>query len=323
MHIVSFTMKGYIQRMRAVFSQLSDSHSELRDCGPETFRSRCSKSTEDLTSDGEYRAVLVQLTTGAESESRGGREVERRESTRFQSAKNLLKSLRPGHHGWADVTTSPYPDESQNIRPTSEDSLANHYPTLDRRDPHYHSEGKGMKKRKPWTSEKELRTLPSRAEPTSCNIKSSAPKDSISMTDRSQSFQERKRRSSFSSDENVYENMEEQNRNAQGLDQLVRMDRERERRSFRKLTKDSGYETNYAESDYANLESLELSSLNSKDMELGIPTEDYSSVYRSAPQLQERHGESEPGTSNSVLYPQMAALPSWYVPFLFTHSVYI
>jgi hypothetical protein len=200
--------------------------------------------------------------------------LERRESSRLQAAKHLLlRSLRPGHSGWAQVSA---PQQS----PESNNSSAADSSGLDRKNPHYHSEGKGLRsKRKAWVSERELSTAPS----TITGNKKGA--------DRSQSFNSKKggqRRLSLddceqvetcpnggtNNSESIYENItpkkmnskkgsnsapasaNNRRSNAEAINELVKMDRERGRRSFRKLTKDSGYETNYAESDYANLESL-------------------------------------------------------------------
>ncbi|CAG0898008.1 unnamed protein product [Cyprideis torosa] len=111
---------------------------------------------------------------GNTASSSAPRSVERRESNRFHTAKKLIRSLRPGSHGWADVTSS---SNGEGGFAAGEDSLGNRlknkgkqtpsdkvdsdessFRSLDRGDPRYLSEGKGARRRRSrWQSEKELR----------------------------------------------------------------------------------------------------------------------------------------------------------------------
>ncbi|XP_064118238.1 uncharacterized protein LOC135223602 isoform X2 [Macrobrachium nipponense] len=271
-----------------------------------TFLARCVK-IEDLSSrDSEDLRV------------EGGRHPpERRESGRFPSAARLLRSLgrnRDDEGGGARA------------RDTSE-------PSLSRGNPHYHSEGKGLKKKNNWTSERELNSvsptqkershsfcektdakrrfsyhenkvlreeaktrldrqeeegplqadgtpLPSEASPVhsalSSTISSSASQVPSSPTtpcvpSSAQPLSNEK------GEENIYENLpahmntsdtvtlsacdgQKQPDSVERLQNEVQTARpleraDKDRRSVRKLTKDSGYETSpYSEGDYANID---------------------------------------------------------------------
>lgn len=237
--------------------------------------------------------------------------LERRESSRLQAAKQLiLRSLRPGHTGWAEVSSSSSSSANNSSSPgaSAEPSKANATTTgsqpsllLDRNNQLYHSEGKGLKaKRKAWASSTALSNSATKPSSEGANKKS---KEDAKKGARNPSV--RRRLSLGDGDdmsavstapagldeEVVYENLPSLRRavstavSSNPCDQTIYSDSNyvdlnqasaalpsmltlsrgsikdgaagtgRERRSFRKLTKDSGYETsNY--SDYANLDSL-------------------------------------------------------------------
>ena len=182
------------------------------------------------------------------SSSKRDRKPERRESGRFTSAAKLLRSLSRA--------------------PREESSTS----SLQRSNPHYHSEGKGLKKKNAWTSERELSTT------------------SASNKERSHSFcdkSEGKRRHSSQDGGNILETSLDTNdavtsatcsdqcsiknsretceprpsNNDSSINcvQNIVLERDKDRRSIRKLTKDSGYETSpYSESDYAHIEQLTI-----------------------------------------------------------------
>ncbi|XP_064118240.1 PHD finger protein rhinoceros-like isoform X4 [Macrobrachium nipponense] len=265
----------------------------------DSSKTRSSRDSEDLRVEG------------------GRHPPERRESGRFPSAARLLRSLgrnRDDEGGGARA------------RDTSE-------PSLSRGNPHYHSEGKGLKKKNNWTSERELNSvsptqkershsfcektdakrrfsyhenkvlreeaktrldrqeeegplqadgtpLPSEASPVhsalSSTISSSASQVPSSPTtpcvpSSAQPLSNEK------GEENIYENLpahmntsdtvtlsacdgQKQPDSVERLQNEVQTARpleraDKDRRSVRKLTKDSGYETSpYSEGDYANID---------------------------------------------------------------------
>lgn len=239
---------------------------------------------------------------------------ERRESGRFPSAARLLRSLgrsRDDDGGGGDGA------RAKSSRDTSQTRLS-------RSNPNYHSEGKGLKKKNNWTSERELNNSvsPSTHKERShsfCEKTNSKRRYSSSSHDNKALREETKARlqqrqeqlsphpetptlspsstatdlpppspltptssptsstSPESTSENIYENLPAHTEKTEALanggenvavggsgdDSSVTepgasrlLERgERERRSVRKLTKDSGYETSpYSEGDYANIE---------------------------------------------------------------------
>ncbi|XP_066966120.1 protein Shroom-like isoform X4 [Macrobrachium rosenbergii] len=265
----------------------------------DSSKTRSSRDSEDLRVEG------------------GRHPPERRESGRFPSAARLLRSLgrnRDDEGGGARA------------RDTSE-------PSLSRGNPHYHSEGKGLKKKNNWTSERELNSvsptqkershsfcektdskrrfsyhenkvlreeaktrldrqeeegplqadgtpLPSEASPVhsalSPTISSSASQVPSSPTTPGVPSSAHPL-SNEKGDENIYENLpahmntsdtvtlsacdgQKQPDSVERLQNEVQTARpleraDKDRRSVRKLTKDSGYETSpYSEGDYANID---------------------------------------------------------------------
>lgn len=183
------------------------------------------------------------------------RRPERRESGRFTSAAKLLRSLS---------------------RAPKEDSST----ALSRSNPHYHSEGKGLKKKNAWTSERELSSSSSNKE------RSHSFCDKTEGQSRSPSAQDVGDDSSSSSKAEAVDSsfVCTSPRNSDvckpsGLrvicepDQLHQqqdklMERDKDRRSIRKLTKDSGYETSpYSESDYAHIEQLVTGNTSDADVD--------------------------------------------------------
>lgn len=228
---------------------------------------------------------------------------ERRESGRFPSAARLLRSLarsRDDDGGGARA------------RDASE-------PRLSRANPHYHSEGKGLKKKNNWTSERELNNSvsPTHKERSHSFCEKTNTKRRYSYHDNKMLREEARARLDRQDDsspqlessspgsasdrsptssasiptptttaspqspspedtcENIYENLpahiskdelivnggdagvsHEASEGGTTEAQTRPLERgERERRSVRKLTKDSGYETSpYSESDYANID---------------------------------------------------------------------
>ncbi|CAL4071640.1 unnamed protein product, partial [Meganyctiphanes norvegica] len=250
-----------------------------------TFLARCVK-VEDLSS----RETSEDLRDGSggqgDSSNSGRHPPERRESGRFTSAARILRSL---------------------ARSSSRNEIsAGDSSGLSRTNPNYHSEGKGLRKKSSWRSERELTPSPQKERSQSFNDKPSDAKRRYSYHDnkalrdegRSQVDKQGQRgRHSISggpggpepptdhpppavtpptvpaslsnSTENVYEDLPESDSTStlEGDDigpdlPLVKEDEQRplersvrERRSARKLTKDSGYDTSpYSESDYANID---------------------------------------------------------------------
>lgn len=238
--------------------------------------------------------------TGDDSREVGRHPPERRESGRFPSAARLLRSLgrnRDDDGGGARA------------RDTSE-------PRLSRSNPHYHSEGKGLKKKNNWASERELNhslspvqkershsfcekadtkrrysyhenkvlrdearaRLDRHEEAASASINAS-PKSQLEGPDLTKDARPgtpptptpasvQSSTPDDTSHENIYENLPAHTMKEDSMGgkeaseggvteaQTRPIERaERERRSVRKLTKDSGYETSpYSETDYANID---------------------------------------------------------------------
>ncbi|XP_047741420.1 uncharacterized protein LOC108666958 isoform X2 [Hyalella azteca] len=215
------------------------SQNSSKDATGDDDASSVSSSTSTLTSRSSDRCK--QKNGSKKREKR----PERRDSGRFTSAAKLLRNL----------SRAPRNDSSTT--------------SLNRSNPNYHSEGKGLKKKNAWASERELSST------------------SASNKERSHSFCDKadsKRRYSTQEDPNTNStaapdlrsttlpcNAPHQTRgDSTALPDYIStgpMDRNsdrlgerdgKERRSIRKLTKDSGYETSpYSElSDYAHLDQL-------------------------------------------------------------------
>ncbi|XP_071548417.1 uncharacterized protein [Panulirus ornatus] len=228
---------------------------------------------------------------------------ERRESGRFPSAARLLRSLARSRD-----------DDGGGARPRDASE-----PRLSRANPHYHSEGKGLKKKNNWTSERELNNSvsPTHKERSHSFCEKTNTKRRYSYHDNKMLREEARARLDRQDDspsqvessnprspsnhsptpsiptptpttpaspqspspenksENIYENLpahmskdeivvnggdasvsHEAPEGSKTEAQTRPLERgERERRSVRKLTKDSGYETSpYSESDYANID---------------------------------------------------------------------
>lgn len=207
---------------------------------------------------------------------RDGKKAERRESGRFPSASKILRSLSRTPRGGEDSSS------------TSS--------TLQRSNPHYHSEGKGLRKKNAWASERELPTGANSSkershsfcdkveggnhrrfcssdvapEKTVCTNSLLTAKQSMIATTLEPieltSSPSTKRRFLTDVDKN-HTSPEASKSIAPDHHQFSDKSLERDsRRSVRKLTKDSGYETSpYSESDYAYIENLPV--INVKELE--------------------------------------------------------
>ena len=172
---------------------------------------------------------------------------------------------------------------------------------MNRSNPHYHSEGKGLRKKNNWGSEKELQTNAHKERSHSFCEKTETKRrysyhDNKILRDEARArldstINENTRLSSennetnnsssnkspahngldYNNKENLYENIgsnrcpeiesndiehvNDDSNNNDLIDEDRPLERDRERRSVRKLTKDSGYETSpYSEGDYANID---------------------------------------------------------------------
>ena len=217
------------------------------------FRSRDSNDGDDARS---VHSMTVASSTCDDGESsvasegaghkssKKDRRPERRESTRFTSAAKLLRSL----------SRAPKQQDSSN--------------SLRRSNPHYHSEGKGLRKKHGgWKSERELASHSSGSHKershSFCDKDSSKRRSSVVVNPEGEDFEHQdKENKEFNNSVSKAQNLPSKRPKTPPVDhQLVSSEpsptrslhREKDcRRSIRKLTKDSGYETcnPYGEVDY-------------------------------------------------------------------------
>ena len=272
---------------------------------------------------------------------------ERRESGRFPSAARLLRSLGRNRDDDSDSRVNHDSSVLKTPSGTDNDPID---PNLSRSNPHYHSEGKGLRKKNNWTSERELQTnnlqkerSHSFCEKTEAKRRysyhenkvlrdearariDSATNDNVRIIENNGIISAKtlsnsnspspSRQSNYANNiinnnpptENLYENVGakrttnpttnnsnnsdnsnieinsvniEQNNESSSREEspesAENLERDRERRSVRKLTKDSGYETSqYSEGDYANID-LYSDSLHNQD-QLNTPLDPHSSL---------------------------------------------